>query len=72
MLRFRKLLFVIILFVLLYSIYINLKIPTLTEGFTSKLKEPFRPTLRKIRNVIENVNSNITNKFENVILKRNK
>jgi len=47
--RLTKLTKIIILLIIIYSIYIYIKIPSLTEGFTNNIRETLRPTIRNCR-----------------------
>lgn len=69
MLRFTKLIKIILSLVFLYSIYIYIKIPTLTEGFTSSIRETLRPTIRQCRLSIDNKLGRINSIKENFKMK---
>lgn len=65
--RLTKLVKIILLFIFLYSVYIYVKIPTLTEGFTNDIRETLRPGVRLCRLTIDdkiNKLSKITENFK--------
>jgi len=70
--RFNNLIKLTIFFVLLYSIYIKVKIPTITEGFTGNIREKIRQPFRRYRLLVENTHKKIYDKIRNMILKKNK
>lgn len=72
MVRFNNLIKLTIFSVLLYSTYIKVKMPTITEGFTGNIREKFRPSLRKYRMFVENIHKQIFDKIQNMLLKKNK
>lgn len=67
--HFTKLLKIILLSVFLYSIYIYIKIPTLTEGFTNGIRETLRPTIRRCRLTIDDKFKNVNIITENFKMK---
>jgi hypothetical protein len=69
MFHITKLIKITIFLILLYSIYVYVKMPSLTEGFTNNVRETFRPTMRKIRSAVTTVTDKLTIKRENVKLK---
>lgn len=70
--RFNTLIKLSIFSVLLYSVYIKSKVPTITEGFTGNIREKFRPSIRKYRLFLESVHKKIFDKIQNMLLKKNK
>jgi len=69
MLRLTRQLKLIIFLAIIYSIYIYVKIPTLTENFTNNIRETIRPTLRNYRVKIDEKFKNINNIKENFKMK---
>jgi len=69
MFRFTNFIKIITLFVIIYSTYIYFKMPSLTEEFTSNIRETVRPTIRKYRLSVEEKMKNITNIKENFKMK---
>jgi hypothetical protein len=69
MFHITKLIKITIFLILLYSIYIYVKMPSLTEGFTNNVRETFRPTMRSIRSAVTKVTDKLMIKRENVKLK---
>jgi len=69
MFHITKLIKIIIFLILLYSIYVYVKIPSLTDEFTNNARETFRPTMRKIRSAVTNVTDKVMIKRENIKLK---
>lgn len=72
MAKHNKITYLLIFLVLLYSTYINIKIPTITEEFTGNIREKIRPKIRKYRNIIWGTHKNIINKIQNYMLKKNR
>lgn len=60
---------IIIFLTIIYSIYIYIKIPSLTEGFTNDIRETLRPTIRKCRLKINDKINKISNITENFKMK---
>lgn len=69
MFRFTNIIKTILLLVIVYSTYIYFKIPSLTEEFTSNIREAVRPTIRKYRLSVEEKMKNINNVKENFKMK---
>lgn len=69
MFRFTNIIKIIVLLVIIYSTYIYFKIPSLTEEFTSNIRETIRPTIRKYRLSVEEKMKNINNIKENFKMK---
>lgn len=68
--HFTKLIKIILSFVFLYSIYIYIKIPTLTEGFTNNIRETLRPTIRQFRLSMDDKLNRINTIKENFKMKK--
>ncbi len=68
----NKITYFIIFLVLVYSTYINVKMPTITEGFTGNIRESIRPRLRKFRNLISNRKKHLKDKINLFFLKKNR
>ena len=64
--RITKLSKIIILLVVIYSIYIYIKIPSLTEGFTNNIRETLRPTIRNYRLKMDDKINKLNNITENL------
>jgi hypothetical protein len=69
MTRITKLSKIIILLVVIYSIYIYIKIPSLTEGFTNNIRETLRPTIRNYRLKMDDKINKLNNITENFKIK---
>lgn len=67
--RLTKLIKIIILLIVTYSIYIYVKIPTLTEGFTNGIRETLRPTIRRYRLTIDDKINKVNTITENFKMK---
>lgn len=67
--RITKLSKIIILLVVIYSIYIYIKIPSLTEGFTNNIRETLRPTIRNYRLKMDDKINKLNNITENFKIK---
>jgi len=67
--RITKLSKIIILLVVIYSIYIYIKIPSLTEGFTNNIRETLRPTIRNYRLKMDDKINKLNNITENFKMK---
>lgn len=69
MLHLTNLTKIIILLIIIYSIYIYIKIPSLTEGFTNNIRETLRPTIRKCRLKLDDKLNKLNNITENFKMK---
>ena len=69
MFSFTNIIKIIVLLVIIYSTYIYFKIPSLTEEFTSNIRETVRPTIRKYRLSVEEKMKNMNNIKENFKMK---
>ncbi len=69
MIALTKLTKFVLLFIFLYSVYIYIKIPTLTEGFTNSIRETLRPSIRSCRLTIDDTLNKVTTVTENFKLK---
>ena len=67
--RLTKLIKIIILLIVTYSIYIYVKIPTLTEGFTNGIRETLRPAIRRCRLTIDDKINKVNTITENFKMK---
>lgn len=67
--RLTKLIKIILSVVFLYSIYIYVKIPTLTEGFTNDIRETLRPYVRRCRLTINDKKNKVNSLTENFKMK---
>ena len=72
MFRLTKWVKFIIFLVIIYSLYVKMTIPSITEGFTSDMKENFRPKVRRVRNMINYIYMRLFHKYENFRLKNNR
>lgn len=70
--KHNKITYFLIFLVLVYSTYINVKMPTITEGFTGNVREMIRPRLRKVRNMITNRNKHLKDRIKLFFKKLNK
>lgn len=67
--RFTRLIKITFLLVIIYSLYIYVKIPSLTEGFTNDIRETIRPTVRKCRLSVDDKIKTLNTITENFKLK---
>lgn len=72
MLHLTKSIKVVIVIILLYSVYISVTMPTITEGFTGNIRQKFRPRIRKMISFYTKTDKKIRDKIKNIILKKNR
>ena len=70
--KLNKFIVFIILVVFIYSIFINIQTPSITEEFTGNIRETFRPKIRTILNMSRSIKDKTYNKIKNIILKMNR